>query len=61
MSAAVADLRCRPGVLELEEAPLKLEEMYTALLARFHHRADRNGIQPAGRPAPVFQEEGDRR
>jgi ABC-2 type transport system ATP-binding protein len=58
---AVADLRTRPGVLELEESPLKLEEMYTALLARFHRRPDRNGIVPADWPAPSFQEKGDRR
>jgi ABC-2 type transport system ATP-binding protein len=34
--AALADLRHRPGVLELEDSTLTLEEMYTALLARFH-------------------------
>src|SRR5262249_33904234 len=33
---ALADLPHRPGVLELDEGPLSLEELYTALLARFH-------------------------
>src|SRR5262249_18722643 len=32
---ALEDLGHRPGVLEVEEAPLTLEEMYTALLSRF--------------------------
>jgi ABC-2 type transport system ATP-binding protein len=34
--AAVEELRQRAGVLELEETPLRLEEMYLALLARYH-------------------------
>jgi ABC-2 type transport system ATP-binding protein len=29
-------LRCREDVFDIEEIPLNLEEMYTALLARFH-------------------------
>jgi len=29
-------LRCRGDILDIEESPLNLEEMYTALLARFH-------------------------
>jgi ABC-2 type transport system ATP-binding protein len=49
-AVAVADLRHRDGVLDLEEAPLKLEEMYTALLARFHRRANRNGSAHAEPP-----------
>ena len=36
---ALADLAHRPGVLDLTESPLNLEEMYTALLARFHRGA----------------------
>jgi ABC-2 type transport system ATP-binding protein len=39
--AAVEDLRQSKGVLSLEESALTLEEMYTALLARFHRGADR--------------------
>jgi ABC-2 type transport system ATP-binding protein len=34
--AAVQQLRQRQGIADLEEVPLTLEEMYTALLARFH-------------------------
>jgi ABC-2 type transport system ATP-binding protein len=49
---AVEDLRHRPGVLDLEESPLKLEEMYTALLARYHRRVDRNGTAH-GEPALI--------
>jgi ABC-2 type transport system ATP-binding protein len=56
---AVDDLRHRPGVLELEESPVKLEDMYTALLARFHRRPDRNGVAKA--EAPQMTEKGDRR
>jgi ABC-2 type transport system ATP-binding protein len=56
---AVDDLRHRHGVLELEESPLKLEEMYTALLARFHRRPDRNGIACA--EPPWVAEKGERR
>lgn len=33
---ALEDLRQHTGVRDLEETPLSLEEMYTALLARFH-------------------------
>ncbi len=33
---ALDDLRQQPGILEVEETPLNLEEMYTALLARYH-------------------------
>jgi ABC-2 type transport system ATP-binding protein len=29
-------LRCREDIFDIEEIPLNLEEMYTALLARFH-------------------------
>jgi ABC-2 type transport system ATP-binding protein len=34
--AALDELRHRPSVLEMEESSLRLEEMYLALLARFH-------------------------
>lgn len=34
--AVLEDLRQQPGILDVEESPLTLEEMYTALLARFH-------------------------
>jgi ABC-2 type transport system ATP-binding protein len=33
---ALENLRQQEGILDLEESPLNLEEMYTALLARFH-------------------------
>jgi len=33
---ALEELRCREDIFNLEETPLNLEEMYTALLARFH-------------------------
>jgi ABC-2 type transport system ATP-binding protein len=57
--AALEELRHRPGVLELDEGPLTLEEMYTALLARSH----RAGAPAAGAkegPALVAHERGDR-
>jgi ABC-2 type transport system ATP-binding protein len=34
--AEMEKLRCRETVYDVEESPLSLEEMYTALLARFH-------------------------
>lgn len=58
---AVDDLKHRPGVLELEESELKLEEMYTAVLARFHRRVDRNGIVSPERTPIHVPEKGDRR
>jgi ABC-2 type transport system ATP-binding protein len=39
-----------PGVSELEETPLTLEEMYTALLARYHHQGARVGMDRVGAP-----------
>jgi ABC-2 type transport system ATP-binding protein len=50
--AAINELRCcREDVYDVEESPLSLEEMYTALLARFHRpnqpRESNNG-QSAG-------------
>jgi ABC-2 type transport system ATP-binding protein len=57
---AVEDLKHRPGVLELESAPPKLEEMYTALLARFH-RTEGNGVVRGERLSTAMAEEGERR
>jgi ABC-2 type transport system ATP-binding protein len=37
---ALDGLRQREDILDLEETPLTLEEMYTALLARFHRPAE---------------------
>jgi ABC-2 type transport system ATP-binding protein len=54
--AEVEALRGRPSVLGLDESPLSLEEMYTALLARFHRK-------PAGHAAnrePALAERGGR-
>jgi ABC-2 type transport system ATP-binding protein len=48
--AAVAELRQRPGVLACETSALSLEEMYTALLARFH-RAESGEAGPPHAPA----------
>jgi ABC-2 type transport system ATP-binding protein len=50
--AAIADLRHSRRVIEIDEEPLTLEEMYTSLLARFH----RVPGQPR-RPAPPPREE----
>jgi ABC-2 type transport system ATP-binding protein len=51
--AALDELRHREGVSDLEESPLSLEDMYTALLARFHRPAEApeagNGRAPSGR------------
>ncbi len=49
--AALAELAAQEGVHELEEAPLSLEEMYTALLARYH-RAPAGGASANGRHLP---------
>ena len=35
--AEMAKLRSREDIYDVDESPLSLEEMYTALLARFHH------------------------
>jgi ABC-2 type transport system ATP-binding protein len=35
-TTALEELRHRPGVADIEELPLTLEEMYTAVLGRFH-------------------------
>jgi ABC-2 type transport system ATP-binding protein len=42
-STAVEELRRRRDVADVEELPLTLEEMYTAILGRFHH---------SGQPSP---------
>ena len=58
---ALHELAHRPDVGDYEESALSLEEMYTALLARFHRTAERNGQGSASRPYPVpLQEKGDR-
>jgi ABC-2 type transport system ATP-binding protein len=44
---ALAELANRPGMLECETLPLSLEDMYTALLARFH-RPDPDAVPLAG-------------
>ncbi len=54
--AALDELRCREDIYNLQETPLNLEEMYTALLARFHRpsqpRPSSNGedrrVKPGG-------------
>jgi ABC-2 type transport system ATP-binding protein len=50
---ALEELRAQNGVLDVEESPLNLEEMYTALLARFHRpvegRESANGRHPPGK------------
>ena len=57
---ALEDLRHQEGVFDLEETPLNLEEMYTALLARFHRpgeaRESNNGRQ--GSPDKVMAPSG---
>jgi ABC-2 type transport system ATP-binding protein len=59
---AIEDLRQRGGVLELEELPLTLEEMYTALMARFHAAHDRNGQAEAIQREPAgMREKGERK
>jgi ABC-2 type transport system ATP-binding protein len=49
--AALEELRQHESIHDLEESPLNLEEMYTALLVRFHRpdeaRPSRNGQAPA--------------
>jgi ABC-2 type transport system ATP-binding protein len=47
---ALAELHRHPDILDLEETPLNLEEMYTALLARFH-RPGEAAAHSAGREA----------
>jgi ABC-2 type transport system ATP-binding protein len=41
---ALDDLHQQPGIRELEETPLNLEEMYTALLARYHRPDEAQAI-----------------
>jgi ABC-2 type transport system ATP-binding protein len=45
---AIEELSRRPGVLELEETSLRLEEMYLSLLSRFHRwgvRSQESGVR----------------
>jgi ABC-2 type transport system ATP-binding protein len=55
--AALDALRQRADVGEFEETPLTLEEMYTALLARYHTIApptpSANGRPTSGEPSPI--------
>jgi ABC-2 type transport system ATP-binding protein len=55
---AVEDLRDRAAVLDMETAPLSLEEMYTALLARYHRAPLTNGFAADQAKVPV-RERGD--
>jgi ABC-2 type transport system ATP-binding protein len=55
--AALDELRQRPGVLEMEETPLRLEEMYLALLARFHREPALPARPRAGDGDPVASAE----
>jgi ABC-2 type transport system ATP-binding protein len=54
---ALADLHHRPGVLDVAESPLNLEEMYIALLARFHRGAKANP-KPLAPREPALVEGG---
>jgi ABC-2 type transport system ATP-binding protein len=59
--AAVEQMRQRDGVLALEESALTLEEMYTALMARFHRGTERNGRGRIREAEPArFSEKGER-
>jgi hypothetical protein len=48
---ALDGLRHREDILDLEETPLSLEEIYTALLARFH-RPGEDKVSANGRRGP---------
>jgi ABC-2 type transport system ATP-binding protein len=54
---ALEDLPHRPGVLAVEESPLTLEEMYTALLARFHlPRGQKSEVRSQQQPPALTSE-----
>jgi ABC-2 type transport system ATP-binding protein len=55
---ALDELHQREGVLGLEESALSLEEMYTALLARFHRSARHNGQPGAIQQLERMKDEG---
>ena len=57
---ALADLHHRPGVLEVAESPLDLEEMYTSLLARFHRGAKADPVPLAPREPALMADKGGR-
>lgn len=57
-SQALEDLGHRPGILEVESSRLRLEEMYTALLARYHRSSGRNGVM-SRETSLHMQEKGD--
>ncbi|HEY7311673.1 MAG TPA: ABC transporter ATP-binding protein [Gemmataceae bacterium] len=51
--AALEELRGYDSILDMEETPLSLEEMYTALLVRFH-RPDEEEISRNGEHVPPY-------
>jgi ABC-2 type transport system ATP-binding protein len=59
--AALEELRGRPGVFDCEESALSLEEMYTALLARYHRApgsaraGERDGYVTTAVPGVPYQ------
>ncbi len=57
---ALADLHHRPGVLGVNESSLNLEEMYTALLARFHRGAKASPKPLSAQEPAVLAGEGGR-
>lgn len=57
-AGAAEELRRRPGVLEVVEERLTLEEMYTALLARYH-RAPRRPGPSTDRELVACEDKGD--
>ncbi len=59
--AALEELKQRPGVLDLEESSLSLEEMYTSLLARFHRAAGPEGRSTVKAEQVILAEKGERR
>jgi ABC-2 type transport system ATP-binding protein len=63
--AALEELRQHESIHDLEETSLNLEEMYTALLARFHRpeeaRPSRNGRGTSPPPSKVMAPQGPRR
>jgi ABC-2 type transport system ATP-binding protein len=50
---ALEELQGQEGISDLEETPLNLEEMYTALLARFHRPDDARSSSNGREPTPT--------
>jgi ABC-2 type transport system ATP-binding protein len=46
--AALAALAVHPDVVDLEESPLSLEDIYTAVLARYHRPPQGSGVRGQG-------------